>query len=341
MFEFTFTVAPHVSRLEVQALQLALQKHPEFQAYQLDFPSALSPSPSVLSTSFGDPAVFAVGPNPHTFAITLPVRGGGSQGPAVADANLVIQRLCSGTGADLVGTINLSIDPGMDAPISSSMDLDLLKTVGTDELVAVIDTAAPAVGVTNESPLDVTIGACAVLQAGVLTNLAAPVDVKAGASITMAWPAALAAAATSQILADAELKLSVPAPAAEVMKMINFVTVDVSSTQLFLAIDASQVDFGLVGALGVVVAFPSLAEIAPTQFTLTKSAALATAHVQIPLQYAVYSLAASVEVTVTPTDADAQPWTFTLQNDFNAEPTVSITAKEIAAAKPGQLPAPH
>jgi hypothetical protein len=53
------------------------------------------------------------------------------------------------------------------------------------------------------------------------------------------------------------------------------------------------------------------------------------------LQYAVYSLAASVQVTVTPTDPNARPWTFTLENDFNSEPTVSITAKDIAAAKPG------
>jgi hypothetical protein len=332
MFEFVFTVAPDVSRLDVQAFQDAIQGHVAFKDYQVSFASALSSTPSTLTTSFANSALFSVGPAAHTFSITLPVRDAGSQAPAVADANLVIQRLYSDRGADLVGTLNLSIDPGMSGLISAALDLNFFNTVGTDDLVATIDSATSAIQVTNQSPLDVTIKACAILQNGVLTTLPAPVDIGAGATSTMAWPADLAPPSAPLFLADAQLKLSADVPAS---KLVSFVTIDVTSTQLFMAIDASQVDFTTVGSLSVVVVFPSVDQSQPTQFTLTNAAPVASAQINLPLQDAVFSLPASIAVTVSPIDPTAASFTFDLQNDFNSEPTLTLHQSDIDAAKSG------
>jgi hypothetical protein len=333
MFEFTFVIAPYLSRLDVQALQIELQKHPEFNGYQFSFPTTLSATASTLATTFGSPASFSVGPDPHTFAVTLPVVDG-VEAPAVADANLLIQRLCSTSGADLFGTLNLSVDPSQTAPITAAVDLNFFHTVGTDDLSVSIDPTNAIISVTNQSLLDATIEDCAVLQNGALAPLQGQTDVAGGATVELALPAGTSVGPSSQFFADAELKLPSPVPPATVMKILNFVTVNVTTTELFVAIDASAVDFTNITSLTAVVVFPAANASAPTQFTVTKVAPVASGQVTLPLEVAISSLRAAIEVTVLPTDPNAKSWSFTLQNDFNSEPTVSIHQSDIDTNKP-------
>jgi hypothetical protein len=332
IFEFTFIVAPQVSHIDVQALQIELQKHPEFQSYQIGFASALSSTSSILATSFSTQAVFAMGPIANSFAITLSVQGG-SQAPSVADANLVIQRLCSGTGADLIGTLNLSIDPAMGDPIATSLDLSLLRTAGTDDLVSSVDPTT-GIAVINQSPIDITIGGCSILQGGALTSLATPIDVASGATVSLPWPATLTPDATAQILVDAELKLTLPLPTSEVTKLINFVTVDVAATQIFVAIDATLVDFSQISTLDVVIVFQSAHDSPAAPFKLSSAVPIASASLSIPLVDAVYSLPSAVEVTVSFVDPATPSYSFVLQNDFMSEPTLTIHQQDIDANKP-------
>lgn len=126
-FEFDFTVAPEVSRIEFLQLAQEVANHPDLRGYKLKFPDFLQANPpSRLQTIFKSDAQFAAGVDTHTFAITASIEDDGSQTPAVANANLFISQICSTSGVALTGTLNLKLDDGFTSPLPADhADLSL------------------------------------------------------------------------------------------------------------------------------------------------------------------------------------------------------------------------
>src|SRR5215813_1062137 len=93
-FEFDFTIAPEVSRIEFLKLTEEILRRDDLKDYKLKLPDfQCDTPPSTLQTTFKSDVQFTAGVDPHTFAVTVSIHDGGSETPAVANANLFILRL--------------------------------------------------------------------------------------------------------------------------------------------------------------------------------------------------------------------------------------------------------
>ena len=328
MFEFSFTVAPQVSRVEMQQFQAALLQRPDLEDRQIVFPTTLGPaSASSLMTSFGSTAQFGPGPSPNTFAVTLTIQDAGVQAPAVADANLIIQRLCSGLGANLAGTLELQVDASSGLTTTAGLDLNFLYTAGSDELA--LEVADATLAFTNLSSFDLTVSRFSVVAGSDVTVVPQAFAVAAGTTVSAAVPAGMVDSPAPQVAADSQLLLPGRMTAAEGLRLLNFVSVNVADTHVFIAADASAVDFRQTTTVSVTVAFSPSAGVASTSLPLTSAAPVNSAKVILPLEDAVFSVPATVQVQATL--ASGKTVAFATAVDFATEPTFLLSQQDIDA----------
>lgn len=326
-FEFSFTIAPEVSRIEVDKLQQAILKSPDFNGYQLTFADFTQDStPSTLLTTFKSTVQFAAGADAHTFAVTVSVQDDGASTPAVANANLFILRLCSQTGTDLLGSLSLKLDDGYPDSVLATIDLNFSHTVGTDELHPEFDEAAGSIKVTNQSPLDLQIEDYALVQGATLTEFPGPINIPAGGATSLSLPADHT---NLQFVPVAQLALPTPMSLQSVTKYLNFQTVDVQETQYLVAIDASGVNYTKVASIAVEITFSTLPTLNPPQFNFNSSVRADSTHIVVPLENAMFSLPGSANMTVQFVDPSVSQLVFTIQNDFTLEPVLTLLQTDI------------
>ena len=342
-FEFSFVIAPEVSAIDWTKLVAEVAGHPELNGYQITFASFLKTTlSSTLNTSFASNVQFGPGADPYTFAVTVTVQDTGLDSPAVANANLFIQRLCAQSGIDLTGTVYLKLDDGYPDSVQSAVDLNFAHTAGmsfihapgSDELLLQIDEAAGAIKGTNQSPLDLRIQRYALIQGTNLTECDTPFSISAGDSASLPLPAN---SEGSTFAYDAQLALPSPMNAAAVTKFLSIQNTDVQNTQYVVDL-TTNVDWTKIASLACTVTFPTLPGIQPWQTTLTANLQADTRHIQIPLENAVFTLPATVSVTVNPTDPTAAAFTVSLPNDFQVSPTMILSQSQLA--RPPAPPAP-
>lgn len=105
-FDFTFMIAPEISRIDLAKLTAEIASHPDLNGYQVVFADSLQAKPpSTLSTPFASSVQFAAGADPHIFALTIAVQDAGASAPAVANANLLILQISAQSGTDLIGSL--------------------------------------------------------------------------------------------------------------------------------------------------------------------------------------------------------------------------------------------
>ena len=325
-FEFSFTIAPEVSRIEFNKLEQAISNNPDFNGYQLTFPDFTRDTPpSTLLTTFKSGVQFAAGADPHTFAVTVSVQDDGPNTPAVANANLFILRLCSQTGTDLLGSLSLKLDDGYTDPVPATIDLNFSHTVGTDELLAEFDEATAVIKLTNQSPLDLQIEDYALIQDSNLTEFPGLVKIPANGTATLPLPANHTGL---EFVAVAQLAIPTPMSVLAATKFLNFQTVDVQETQYVVAIDGSGVDFSKVASISVQIAFSNLS-IIPPQLNLNPNVHADSTHILIPLENAVFSLPGSANLTVQFVDPTVNTLIFTIQNEFTSDPVLILLQSDI------------
>ena len=327
-FEFSFIVAPEVNQVDLARLQEEISGNADFNDYQLTFPDFLAATPpSTLLTSFASTVQFAAGPDPHSVALTVTIVDQGASVPAVADANIFILRLTSETGTDLIGSINFKLDDGYPDPVLATLDLNFQHTTGpSDELLAQFDQNADMIVVTNPTSLDLQMQEYALVQNGNISNFPGQVRIPAGASAQVPLPANHTDLA---FLSVAQLLLPAVMDPAAVSKFLNFQTVNIQDTQVFVGIDASGVDFKKVASLAIQVTFPTLPSISPWAFTLTGNLLSESTHIQIPIANALFSFPGTVNVTATWLDSTKATVAFALQNDFASTPVLVLKQSEI------------
>src|SRR5262249_19228989 len=137
-FEFDFTIAPEVSRIEVYKIQQEINGRQELKDYKLKLPDfQRNNPPSTLETQFRSDLHIDQGALPQTFSVTVSIQDEGVQTPAVANANAFIMRLSSSTGADLIGSLSIKLDDGYPQPVLSTIDLNFARTTGSDHEIDV------------------------------------------------------------------------------------------------------------------------------------------------------------------------------------------------------------
>ncbi|PFH08504.1 hypothetical protein BCF11_0859 [Collimonas sp. PA-H2] len=326
-FEFDFTVAPEVSRIEFLQFAQEISNNPDLKDYKLKFPDFLQDGlPSNLQTAFKSSAQFSAGSDAHTFIVSVSIQDEGAQTPSVANANLFIMQLCSNIGAGLIGTLNLKLDDGYSMPVPSILVLNFAHTTGSDELNFQIDEASAQIKLSNQSPLDLQLARYAFVSASSITVASVPLHLPAGAAVSIPLPAEHADLSLAE---DAQLILPAPMMKADVARFLNFQTADVQETQYVIAIDAGSVTFNKYDSIVASITFATLPAVAPQVLTLSKHIHADSTHIVIPLENAVFSLPGEVDLTIKFSDGTTPDLKFTLQNDFTAQPVLVLLQSDI------------
>jgi hypothetical protein len=326
-FEFVFTVAPEVSRIEFLQFAQEIANSPDLKDYKLKFPDFLQTSPSSsLQTVFKSGAEFTAGLDAHTFQVSAFIEDDGAQTPAVANANLFIAQLCSNSGAALIGALNLKLDDGYAAPVLTKLVLNFAHTAGSDELDYEIDAAAAQIKLTNRSPLDLEISRYASVSASALTVVAGPLPLPNASAVSIPLPPEHA---DLSLAVDAQLVLPTPLAKADVARFLNFQAADVRATQYVIAIDAGGVNFNKLDSIVASITFATLPQVVPQVLTLSKHIHADSTHIVIPLENAVFCLPGEVSLTVKSADGTTADLQFTVQNDFTAQPVLVLLQSDI------------
>src|SRR6266568_1296917 len=327
-FEFDFTIAPEVSRIEVQRLALEISNREELKGYTLKLPDFQRQNPpSTLQTEFSSNVQFSAGQFPHTFALTVSIQDAGAQSPAVANANSFIMRLASSTGADLIGSLSLKLDDGFEAPVLTTIDLNFARTAGTDHEIDIeLNEESAELKLTNQLPLDLQLSRYALIKEADITEFLSVLSLPANGSLSVPLPADHSGLT---LAADAQLILPEPMKKSDIMKFLDIRTADVQETQYVIAVNGSGVNFDKVESLEVSITFSNLPNVAPRLLRLNKNVHADSTHIVIPLENAVFSLPGTVNLTVHFMDTGMSDLNFTVDNDFTSEPVLIILQTDI------------
>ncbi|HUN60288.1 MAG TPA: hypothetical protein VMU41_19415 [Candidatus Binataceae bacterium] len=282
--------------------------------------------PSTLATEFQSETSISAGTEPHTFSVNVGIRDGASESPAVANANLFIMRLCTTSGADLVGSLSLKLDDGYPDAIVSAIDLNFSHSAGTDEIVAEFEEGAGEMKLTNQSPLDLQISRYALIKGAVVTEVDTASTLPANGSLSIPLPADHA---DLMFAADAQIRLPGSMAKADVTRFLHFQTADVQATQYVVAVDGSGIDFKKVDSVIIDITFANLTNLTPRSLKLNKDLRADSTHIVVPLENAIFSLPGNVSVQVHFTALGSAPINFTMQNDFNATPVLLVLQSDI------------
>ena len=326
-FEFDFTIAPAVSRIEFLKLTQEISSRedlkdftPKLPEFQRDTP------PSTLQTEFKSSVQFNAGVDPHTFAVTVSILDDGSQTPAVANANLFITRLCSNTGTDLVGSLSVKLDDGYPDSILPTIDLNFAHTVGTDEIVVELEEGSAQVKLTNDSPLDLKLSRYALIEGATLAEVDGLLSLPANSSLFVPLPEDHT---DLMLAADSQLVIPNPMTKSDVARLLHFQTADVQETQYVVAVDGSGIDFNKVDSVVCTITFSNLSSVVPRSLKLNKNLRADSTHIVIPLENAVFSLLGTVSLAVHFVVTGPSDLNFTLENDFTSDPVLIILQSAI------------
>lgn len=326
-FEFDFTVAPEVSRIEFLQLAQEISQNADLKDFKLKLPEFLQDAPaSTLQTAFQSTAQFTAAAEANSFAVGVSVADANAQIPAVANANLLIAQLCSTNGTTLVGSLSLKLDDAYAEPVLAPLVLNFQYTAGADELVPSIDEAAAQIRLTNAMPLGLQLSRYALVSPSAISVVPGAIALAAGATATVPLPAEHANLA---IAADGQLILPAPMVKADVARFLDFQTADVQETQYVVAIDASGVNFASILSVSASMTFASLPGVAPQTLALSKDLLADSRHIVIPLENAVFSLPGTVQLTIAFVDASRAPLQFTVQHDFTEAPVLLLLQSDI------------
>jgi hypothetical protein len=327
-FEFDFTIAPEVSRIEVYKLEQEIKGRQELKDYKLKLPDFQRDNPpSTLETQFRSNVQIDQGALAQTFAVTVSIQDEGAQTPAVANANAFIMRLSSGTGADLIGSLSIKLDDGYPQPVLSTIDLNFAHTAGSDHEIDVqIVEESSQIKVTNQLPLDLQLSRYALMKGAAITEVPGDLVLPANGSLTIPLPSDHA---DLTLAVDAQLLIPQPMAKSDIMKFLDIRTADVQETQYVVAVNGSGIDFNKVDSIVVGITFSNLPDVMPRTLKLSKNLRADSTHIVIPLENAVFSLPGTVNVAVHFVDPGMNDLNFTVENDFTSEPVLILLQSDI------------
>src|SRR5436190_8940497 len=327
-FEFDFTIAPEVSRIEVYKLGQEIKGRQELKDYKLKLPDfQRNNPPSTLETQFSSNIHIDQGALAQTFSVTVSIQDEGVQTPAVANANAFIMRLSSSTGADLIGSLSIKLDDGYPQPVLPTIDLNFARTAGTDHEIDVqIVEESSQIKFSNQLPLDLQISRYALIKGFAITEVPANVVLPANGSLTIPLPSDHV---DLTIAVDAQLLIPQQMAKSDIMRFLDIRTADVQETQYVVAVNGSGIDFNKVDSVEASITFSSLPNVAPRVLKLNKNVHADSTHIMIPLENAVFALPGTINLAVHFSDHGVSDLNFTLQNDFTASPVLIVLQSDI------------
>jgi len=331
-FQFDFTIAPEVSRIEILRLTQEVLGREELKDCTLKLPDFHSGTPlSTLQTTFVSNVQFSAGADPHTFVINAYIHDDDSQYPAVANANLFIKQLCSDIGVALQGSLSIKLDDGFPNPVSSPIELNFVYSVGTDEIAVELKEESAEIKLTNQSPIDLHLSRYALIRGLTLNEFPGAISLPATGSLSLPLPEDHA----SLMLAwDAQMVIPNPMTKSDVPRFLQFQTADVQETQYVVAANGSGIDFNKVDSVVISITFTNLPSVVPRTLKLFKDVHSDSTHIVIPLENAVFSLPGTVHLAVHFVAPGMNDLNFTLENDFTSSPVLFVLQSDIDKSLP-------
>jgi hypothetical protein len=315
-FQFAFLLGPAISSIDLLQLSQDLRAYPGLKDYQLQLPSQLdSRVDAMLVTPFKSACIYTDGSSPHTFALAIEIRDDQLDSPAVANANLFIKQLSAAVQPYLVGRFGINLDDYYPTPIMADVVLNFSVTSGTDDLGFRVDESQQSVMLVNGSPLDLQISRYASSTPGNLTITPLQQALMSQQTIPLPLPSDRS---ELNVIVDRTLALEQPLTKQHLGRYLAFQTQDVQEIQYDLGINASGVNFKARGIslIKVQISFADLPNLAVPALTLAADHTLGSARIVVPVEYAISTLAATLEFTVQLTAVQQSPLSFTRANDF-------------------------
>jgi hypothetical protein len=328
-FEFRFDLAPTVSAIDLIELAQDLAANPESAGCRLVLPDRLDVSAcTAVGTAFATSSAWKPGVAPHTFSLVVTVGGGDVHTPAVANANLFIKQLAAEVAPYLTAQVGLKLDDAYPDPVPADVVVNLHMSGGSDEVNTSIDPVAQTIVVTNASPLDLQLTRYGTTNGGPITVFPLNAELAAGTSTAFPLPAAHDVLA---VPVDRKLKLESPLTKAALQRYVTFKTQTVQTVQYVLGINATQVDFtgGKLENVDVQITFVDLPDVVVPKLSVSSVHKAASVNVVVPIEHAIASLAATLEVTGARAGA---PLAFTLQHDFVDDPIFILKQSDLPAS---------
>ena len=333
-FQFTFLLAPDVSPIDLLQLSQEVTNHPDLHGYSLKLPDFLKEGtiPKLL-TAFQSSCQYSGTSDLHTFALAVEIEDGGTDSPAVANANLLIKQLCSQNQPFLFATLSLKLDDYYPEAVQATAVLNFRETSGTDELTFSFDEGSQTVNFLNRSPFDLILSRYALCTPNGISIFSTNQTVTSNNSTSVPLPADHNGLS---VLVDRELAVEGAISKDEIGKFLVFQTKDVQNTQYALGVNANSVRFDARGIsqIDVQVSLSDLPDIAVPNFSLVNLRKVDGTTVLVPLQNAISGLHAALLFTIHHVDSQQRDAKFTLQHDFMDEPILILKDSDLDVAIP-------
>jgi hypothetical protein len=266
------------------------------------------------------------GTQPQTFALTVDITDAPGS-PAVANANLFIEQLTASVQPYLVGRFGIKLDDAFAQPIDVAVVLNFAVTSGSDDLRWSVDPASGALTLQNASPLDLAIQRYATATGTSVGVTSLAQTLPAHASLDAGT---VAGATPANVLVDRTIALESPLTKAAMTRYLALHVQDVQAVQYQIGVLAGGVGFAARGiaSIAVDVTCDDLPQLAVPSMTLTALDRSASVTVQLPVQYALTALRATLRFTAHGTAQQAAV-TFTNANDFVASPVLVLADADI------------
>jgi hypothetical protein len=329
-FEFTFTVAPDVSSIELVQLSQDIANTPGLQGYSVSLPNFLKEgSTPKLMSAFQSSTQCSATSDLHIFALSIEIKDQLNDSPAVASANILLSQLCQDKDPFLFATLSLKLDDNFPDPVETNAVLNFHKTTGTDELTFNVDDNLKTISFLNNSPFGLIVGRYALGDDKGLNIFSSDLVISSNQNISVPLNSV---SDPSSVLADSELEVTGVVSKEDIGKFIAFQTQDVQSTKFNFGINAASVDFDTLGIskIDVFITINELPALTIPQFSLLKLHPVDSAFALIPIQNAITSLKANVLLTVHYTDSTKQDLKINLPHQFIDMPILILQNGDIS-----------
>jgi len=328
-FEFTFIIAPDVSPIQLAQLSQDISKVPELNGYSLTLPGFLKEGSTPKLLSFPQSSATSSNtPDKHLFGLSIGIRDQQNSSPAVAEANLIIARLCQDQDPYLLATISLKLDDNFADPVETNVILNFHKTSGSDELIYSINENLKTISFKNNSPFDIMVDRYAVSDGNSLTITSPATEIRAGESVSSTFEAG---PDNITVIAESEIVDGGPVPKQDIEKYLLFQVENVAETKYVFGINAASVDFDTLGidSIDVQITVAELPNLSIPQFSLVKLRSINSSSALVPIQNAISSLNADLLITVRYLDTSKASVRISLKHQFIDSPILILQDQDL------------
>jgi hypothetical protein len=318
---------PDVSPIDLLQLSQDINDHPETKDCTLNFPHDLNADyPSELMTSFVTSFKYSrASGDSQGFLLSMEIKESAARIPAVANANMLINQLCSLQEPFLSGTLQIKLEDAYEMPIEIPVLLNFKETNGTGGIVFSVDQSSKTVIVTNGSSFDLVLSRAALVTTSNITVIEVGKTLSSGQNLSIPLPINKP---DLNIVVDTNLQIKDSILKTGLSKYLQFDN-DAQNTQYTLGVNGSGINFEdqKIDHIDVQISVTGLPQLVIPSLTLTTMHNFDSTTIIVPLDHAMGILSGTLLFKLHFTDrADT---TFTLTNDFVHYPIFVVNNSDL------------